>query len=202
MEVVPLGKYMSEWVFNVFQLVDQVFFCAWSNNRYLLAAVRNCHGKNNSKSNISPTVLKQIGGIFDASSVVMLSVCIFHLEVESKVAYVFFQSCLSIIYIFQYLYTLCVSTQIIFTYVTYWFACTYTVYTYYSAFTYSIYIYLYAIMYIHMHVSSIHFVCTNNEDPWMDLPEALVFSCSWADWSDWMSSSHLYPFPGCFILGK
>ena len=119
MEVVPLGKYMSEWVFNVFQLVDQVFFCAWSNNRYLLAAVRNCHGKNNSKSNISPTFLKQIGGIFDASSVVMLSVCIFHLEVESKVAYFFFQSCLSIIYIFQYLYTLCVSTQIIFTYVTY-----------------------------------------------------------------------------------
>lgn len=26
-------------------------------------------------------------------------------------------------------------------------------------------IFMYAIMYIHMHLSSIHFVCTNNEDP-------------------------------------
>ena len=88
----------------------------------LLAAVRfPAMEKNNSKSNISPTFLKQIGGIFDASSVVDPCVKKFSGGRVESVAYPFEKSCLSIIFIFQYLYTLCecVSTQIIYTYVTY-----------------------------------------------------------------------------------
>ena len=108
--------------------------------------------------------LKQIGWMFDASSVVDPCVYKISLEVESEVAYPFSIMFIYHLYISTFVYcTLCVSTQVIYTYVTYWFACTYTVYTYYSAFTYSIYIYIFVrynvyTIYICMYHLSILFV--------------------------------------------